>query len=69
MPLPLAPRGEPLTVKKVLAAEAEKRHLENLGIAAGAVLKVLSGAGGSVIVQVRGARLALDRGMAMKIVV
>lgn len=69
MPLPLAPVGEQLTVKKVLAAQEQRRHLESLGIAAGSSLSLLSAAGGSVIVKVRASRLALDKGLAMKIIV
>ena len=69
MPLPLAPVGEQLTVKKVLAAQEQRRHLESLGIAAGSSLSLLSAAGGNVIVKVRAPRLALDRGLAMKIIV
>lgn len=69
MPLPLAPAGEQLTVKKVLAAQEQKRHLESLGIVAGSALYLLSAAGGNVIVKVRASRLALDRGLAMKIIV
>ena len=32
MPLPIAPAGEELTVRKILADEKNKRHFENLGI-------------------------------------
>ena len=56
-----------LTVKKVVADEKNKRQFENLGIIAGASLTVLSQVGGGVIVKVRASRLALDRGLAMKI--
>lgn len=69
MPLPIAPVGEELTVKKVLADEKNKRHFENLGIIVGAKLTILSAVSGSVIVKVRDGRLALDRGLAMKILV
>ncbi len=69
MPLPLAPIGERLTVKKVLAEERYRRHFHDLGIAAGAAMMLLSVTGGNVIVQVHGSRLALDKHMAMKIIV
>lgn len=69
MPLPIAPAGEELTVKKVLADEKNKRHFENLGIIVGAKLTILSAVGGSVIVKVHDGRLALDKGLAMKILV
>ena len=69
MPLPIAPEGEELTVKKVLVDEKNKRHFENLGITIGAKLQVLSRVGGNVIVKVKDGRLALDRTLAMKILV
>lgn len=69
MPLPIAPAGVELTVKKVLADEKNKRHFENLGIIAGVPLTVISAVGGNVIVKVREGRIALDRSLAMKILV
>ena len=69
MPLPIAPAGVELTVRKVIADDKNKRHFENLGIIAGARITVLSQVGGSVILKVRKGRLALDRDLAMKIFV
>ena len=61
MPLPIAPVGETLTVTKILADERNKRHLEDLGIAPGCTLQLLSVSGGSVILRIREGRLAIDR--------
>ena len=69
MPLPIAPAGEELTVRKILADEKNKRHFENLGILVGSKITVLSAVGGNVIIKVREVRLALDRTLAMKILV
>lgn len=69
MPLPIAPAGEELTVRKILADEKNKRHFENLGILVGTKITVLSAVGGNVIIKVREGRLALDRTLAMKILV
>ena len=69
MPLPIAPAGEELTVKKVLADEKNKRHFENLGIIVGAKITVLSAVGGNVIIKLHEGRLALDKGLPMKILV
>ena len=66
---PIAPAGEELTVKKVLADEKNKRHFENLGIIVGAKITVLSAVGGNVIIKLHEGRLALDKGLAMKILV
>ena len=69
MPLPIAPVGEELTVKKVLADERNKRHLESLGIVPGSSLRLLSVSGGSVILRIREGRLAIARSLACKILV
>ena len=69
MPLPIAPAGEELTVKKVLADEKNKRHFENLGIIVGAKITGLSAAGGDGVIKLHEGRLALDKGQAMKILV
>ena len=68
MPLPIAPVGEELIVKKILLGERERRHFESLGIAVGAQLQLLSSEG-AVIVRDKDGRLALNRDVAMKIIV
>ena len=68
MPLPIAPVGEELIVKKILLGVRERRHFESLGIAVGAQLQLLSSEG-AVIVRVKDGRLALNRDVAMKIIV
>ena len=68
MPLPIAPVGEELIVKKILLGERERRHFESLGIAVGAQLQLLSSEG-AVIVRVKDGRLALNRDVALKIIV
>ena len=60
MPLPIAPAGEELTVKKVLADEKNKRHFENLGIIVGAKITVLFAVRGNVINKLHEGGLALD---------
>lgn len=69
MPIVFAPQGENLRVIRVLADDKTKKHLENLGITIGAELTVLSVSGGSVIIMVKDSRLALDKGVATKILV
>jgi len=70
MPIPMAPVGEELTIVKILAGdEKTKRHLENIGVIAGAKITVLDEQAGSVIVRVRDSRLALDKEMALRILV
>ena len=69
MPLILAPAGRAVKVVGMLAGGDVRRHLEKLGIVVGAALERMEGGGGVIIVKVKDARLALDRGLAAKILV
>ena len=69
MPLILAPAGRAVKVIRIVAEGDVRRHLENLGILVGAALERMEGGGGVIIVKVKDARLALDRGLAAKILV
>lgn len=69
MPLILADIGEENTIKKIGGKPEVKLHLENLGFVAGATVKVITAAGGNVIVNVKETRIAISREMAQKIMV
>lgn len=69
MPIFIAPHNTDLKVVKLLLDDSTKKHLENLGITVGSKLQVLSSESGSVILLVKNGRLALDRNIAMKILV
>lgn len=69
MPIFIAPHNTDLKVVKLLLDDSIKKHLENLGITVGSKLQVLSSESGSVILLVKNGRLALDRNIAMKILV
>ena len=49
MPLRMAPLGEEVEIRRLAADEKVKRHLENLGLAVGQRVTVLSAEGGAVI--------------------
>ena len=68
-PLTYAGIGEENTVKRIGGSEEVKRHLETLGFTAGSSVTVVSTLAGSVIVNVRGARVAIGKDMAMKIMI
>lgn len=69
MPIAVAPAGRKMKVVKVTADDKTRRHLENLGITAGAEIEVISGSGGSIICKVKDGRLALDKNLSTKILV
>ena len=69
MPIAFAPEGKEMEIKRVGAEEKAKRHLQEMGITVGGKIKLLSSAGGNVIVVVKEGRLCLDRALASKILV
>ncbi len=69
MPLTMARVGEPLKVKKVGGLDETRRFLNNLGFTEGADIRIVSSIAGNMIVQVRDARIAVDKDMAKKIMV
>ncbi len=69
MPLTLAKVGEENIIKKVGGSPEVKKHLENLGFVVGGAVTVVTALGGSVIVNVKEARVAISREMAQRIMV
>lgn len=67
IPLAFVPAGGMAVVVSVRGDEEMRRHLENLGFVDGAGVVVASEMAGSLIVEVKGSRVALDRKTAMKI--
>ncbi len=69
MPLTLADIGEENIILRVGGSPAVKKHLEDLGFAPGASVKIISAIAGNVIVNVKETRIAISREMAQKIMV
>ena len=69
MPLSLAPTGEEKVIKRIGGSRQVKRHLENLGFVAGGSVTVVNELSGNVIVNVKEARVAISKEMALKIMV
>ena len=69
MPLTLANIGEDNIIRKIGGKPEVKKHLENLGFVAGGNVTVITTMGGSVIVNVKEARVAISEEMAQKIMV
>lgn len=67
MPLAAAPIGREVSIAKVITDIKTKRHLENLGIIPGEQIMPLADNEGSLIISVRGSRLAINKDLAMKI--
>lgn len=69
MPLIIAPMNVDLKIKKVIVDEKLKKHLQSLGITIDSEIKVIDNVNGNLIIVVKGVRLALDKGIAGKILV
>ena len=69
MPLLLAEIGEDNIIKKVGGTPEVKKHLETLGFVPGGSVRIISEAGGNLIVNVKESRVAISQAMASKIMV
>lgn len=68
MPLSFLRAGESARVTKVRDKGDLHHHLENLGFVEGAEVTVLNEANGDLIVEVKGAQVAINRQVAARIV-
>lgn len=69
MPLAMAKTGEANIIRKIGGKDETRRHLENLGFVVGGEVTVVNEIAGNVIVNVKNCRVAIDKGMAMRIIV
>ena len=69
MPLSLASVGDVNIIKQVSGKDGVRQHLAELGFVAGAEVTVVSELDGNLILSVKESRVALDKAMAMRIMV
>ncbi len=69
MPLKFADLNKAYIIKKIGGNQEVKNHLADLGFVAGGEIAVVSSLAGNLIVNVKGARVAIGESMAMKIFV
>ena len=69
MPLGIAPLGKEMTIVNMVVEDKLRKHFENLGILKGGVITSISNNTGDIIIKVKGSRVAINRGIAMKIFV
>ena len=67
MPLSMAKAGETVTIRKITGKDEVRQHLADLGFVVGAAVTVVSEMAGNLILQVKDSRVALDRGLANRI--
>ena len=69
LPLSYANVNEANVIKKVTGNLEMKKHLEDMGFVTGAVISVVSTVNGNLIVNVKDTKVALDKQLAMKIMI
>ncbi len=69
MPLGMASVGDVNIIKQIKGRDEVRQHLSEMGFVVGAEVKVVSELGGNLILNVKESRVALDKTMAMRIMV
>lgn len=69
MPLAMAQVGDVNIIKRISGRDEVRQHLAELGFVVGEEVQIVSEMGGNLILAVKGARIALDKTMAMRIMV
>ena len=69
MPLAMAQVGDVNIIKKISGRDEVRQHLAELGFVVGEEVQVVNEMGGNLILSVKDARIALDKTMAMRIMV
>lgn len=69
LPLNKAEKNELYTVVKVSGKDETKKHLSNLGFVEGTQVRVISELNGSIIVDVKGTKLAIGEDLSKRVMV
>lgn len=69
MPLTMAKSGETNIIQKITGRDEVRRHLAELGFVVGASVTVVNEIAGNMILSVKDSRIALNREMAIRIMV
>lgn len=67
MPLTMARPGDCVTIRRVTGRDEVRTHLAELGFVADAEVTVVTALAGSLILQVKDSRVALDAALASRI--
>lgn len=64
-----SPKNKNLEVQMINGGERVKRRLCDVGVIKGEMIKVKENMSGNIVIEVKGNKLAIGKGMAMKILV
>lgn len=69
MPLTMARPGETVVIRRVTGRDQVRQHLAELGFVTDSAVTVISRIGGSLILQVKESRVALDKTLADRVMI
>lgn len=69
MPIAMASPGETVTIRKITGKDEVRRHLAELGLVVDSEVTVVNKLGGSLILQIKDSRVALDQNMANRVMI
>ena len=69
LPLAMARPGETVTIGKISGKDEIRQHLAELGFVVDTDVTVVTELGGNLILQVKDSRVALDKTMALRIMI
>lgn len=69
MPLSMAKTGETVIIRRITGKDEVRQHLAELGFVVDAAVTVVNEIAGNLILQVKDSRVALDRGLANRIMI
>lgn len=69
MPLTMSKAGDTVTIQKIAGKDEVRQHLAELGFVVGEAITVVNEISGNLIIQVKEARIALDKTLAMRVIV
>ena len=69
MPLGMASVGDTNIIRKITGRDDVRQHLAELGFVVGETVTVVNELGGNMILSIKDSRIALDKTMAMRIMV
>ena len=69
MPLTMSKAGDTVTIQKITGKDEVRQHLAELGFVVGETVTIVSEISGNLNIQVKEARIALDKTLAIRIIV
>lgn len=69
IPITMVKVGETSSIKNILGNDDARRHLNHLGFVLGENVTVVAAMSGNIIVNIKDARIALNKSMAKRIMV